>query len=49
MKVYRCKYCKFQPILFEGEFLGKVQKICPKCKTMNLFENYSTNKKEKIC
>jgi len=35
MKKYRCdnSECR-QPILFEGEFVGVIRKICPKCKKM---------------
>lgn len=35
MKEYRCdnSECR-QPILFEGEFVGVIRKICPKCKKM---------------
>ena len=50
MEVFRClnAECK-QPILFEGDFIGVVRKICPKCKKMNVFKKINTNKLEKIC
>jgi phage FluMu protein Com len=50
MEKYRCKNPKcFQPVLFEGEFVGTVKKICPKCKEMNTFKELDTNKLKKIC
>ena len=40
--------CK-QPVLFEGDFIGEVRKICPKCKMMNVFRKNIKNKLEKFC
>lgn len=50
MKKYRCTNdsCK-QPILFEGDFVGTVKKICPKCKQMIEFIETNNNKFEKTC
>ena len=50
MQVYRCvnPNCT-KPILFEGDFVGTVQKICPKCKKLNIFTKKINNSIEKFC
>jgi len=50
METYKCKNIKCrQPILFEGEFLGTIKKICPKCKEMNIFVEQKNVVLDKFC
>jgi phage FluMu protein Com len=50
MERYRCNNPKCnQPVLFEGNFIGTVKKICPKCKIMNVFTKKLNNNIEKFC
>ena len=50
MERFRCKNEKCrQPVLFEGDFIGTVQKKCPKCKEMQVFTNGNILIKEKFC
>lgn len=50
MEQFRCKNTKCrQPVLLEGDFVGEVRKICPKCKFMNVYKVFDINKLEKFC
>jgi len=50
MERFRCTNLKCrQPVLFEGEFVGIVKKICPQCKEMIIFERTKTTDLEKFC
>lgn len=50
MKLYRCTNDKCsKPVLFEGDFVGIVKKICPKCKQMIVFEHKKVDNLEKFC
>lgn len=49
-KIYRCNNDKCrQPILFEGNYIGTIKKICPKCKQMNTFIEKTPIIAEKFC
>lgn len=50
MERFRCTNPEcHQPVLFEGEFVGIIQKICPKCKKMITFERPERQKVNKFC
>ena len=34
---YCCKHCA--RILFEGDFMGRIEIVCRKCKTVNIYVN----------
>jgi phage FluMu protein Com len=49
MKKYRCSNDKCNKVLFEGEFIGTIEKKCSRCKKLNIFTSGNFENIEKFC